>query len=354
MICPRCHRRYWDDHRFCPHDGEALVAALDIRRLRAKPTEAHGTVYGGRYQVRGLIGKGAMAQVFLALDQRTGTPVAVKVLDTKHVEDKRLVARFILEAKAVAEVTHPSIVEMLDVGLAQDGSPYLVLEFLFGESLGARLRRDKTMSPELGMPFVRQIAEGFAAAHRAGVIHRDIKPDNVFILGERSDPHAAKILDFGHAKLAIQDALTQAGVTVGTVEYMSPEQAVSDAVDARSDVYGLGVLVYRMLTGRLPFPAADSGEMLARHLVDEPPPLGLGGRDGPALDAIVRKMLRKHPDNRYATMDALASDLARLERGEALAARLLPERPDVYVARDPFAVQASVFFYRKLGKEPPR
>jgi serine/threonine-protein kinase len=354
MICPRCHRRYEGDHRFCPYDGESLVEAIDIKRIRAKPTEAHGTVYGGRYQVRGLIGRGAMAQVFLALDQRTNAPVAVKVLDTKHVADKRLVARFILEAKAAAEVTHRSIVEMLDVGMADDGSPYLVMEFLFGESLGARLRRDKTMSPELGIPLVRQVAEGLAAAHRGGIIHRDVKPDNVFLLGDKSDPHAAKIVDFGHAKLSLPGSLTQAGVTVGTVEYMSPEQALSDPVDPRSDIYGLGVMVYRMLTGRLPFPGVEAIEMLARHLLEEPPSLGLTGPQAAGLDAIVRKTLRKHPDNRYASMEALVGDLARLARGEPLAARLPLERPDVYVARAPFGEQASVFLHRRLGKEPPR
>jgi serine/threonine protein kinase len=359
MICPRCHRRYEGDHLFCPHDGEHLVAALDIKRIRTKPTELQGTVYGGRYQVRGFIGAGAMAKVLLALDQRTGAPVALKVLDTKHNSDKRLVARFIQEAKAAADVTHRSIVEMLDVGLAEDGAPYLVMEYLFGETLGDFLRREKTMSLAQGLPFVRQIAEGLAVVHRAGIVHRDVKPDNVFLLGEKKDPHSAKVVDFGYAKLGKEGALTQVGVTVGTVEYMSPEQAVSDTVDARADVYGLGVLMYRMFSGRLPFTASEASEMLARHLIEGAPPLALTDAQGnpplaSGLDAIVQKALRKRPEHRYASMEALLGDLVRLERGEALAARLPLDAPDVYTPREPFAQQAVVFLHRRLGKEPPR
>ncbi len=359
MICPRCHRRYEEEHLFCPHDGERLVAALDVKRVRAKPTELHGTVFGGRYQVRGLLGKGAMAQVLLALDQTTGASVAIKVLETKHIADKRKVARFIQEAKAVAQVTHRSIVEMLDVGLAEGGAPYLVMELLSGESLGEWLRREKTMAPELGLPFVRQVAEALSAVHRAGIVHRDVKPDNVFLLGEKKAPHSAKMVDFGFAKLSQQGALTQAGVSVGTVEYMSPEQALSDVVDARADVYGLGVLVYRMFSGHLPFVSSDATEMLFRHVTEEPALLALpASTPGPmaaGIAAIVRKMLRKRPENRYASMEALLGDLGRLDRGEPLDARLpLAEGDaDVYAPQMPFAAQAISFLQRRFGKEPP-
>jgi eukaryotic-like serine/threonine-protein kinase len=357
MICPRCHRRYEGEQLFCPHDGERLVAAVDIKRIRAKPTELHGTVYGGRYQVRGLLGKGAMAQVLLALDQATGGAVAVKVLETKHIADKRKVARFIQEAKAAAQVTHPNIVEMLDVGMAEGGTPYLVMELLFGESLGEWLRREKTMSPELGLPFVRHVAEALGAVHRAGIVHRDVKPDNVFLLGEKKEPHTAKLVDFGFAKLSQQGALTQAGVSVGTVEYMSPEQAVSDLVDARGDVYGLGVLMYRVFSGQLPFVSADATEMLARHVAEQAPPLVVpASAEGPlavGIAAIVKKALRKRPENRYASMEALLGDLARLDRGEPLDARLPPVDADVYAPRQPFAAQAISFLQRRFGKDPP-
>jgi len=362
MICARCHRRFQDDHLFCPHDGEQLVSAIDIRRVRSKPTELHGTVFGGRYQVRGLLGKGAMAQVLLALDRISGAPVAVKVLEGKQSADKRAVARFIQEAKAASQLTHPNTVEMLDVGLDDRGAPYLVMELLLGESL----------------------AEGLAAVHRAGIVHRDVKPDNIFLLGAHKAPHAAKIIDFGFAKMAPGGALTQEGVSVGTVEYMSPEQAVSDVVDARADIYGLGAVMYRMFTGRFPFDGHDAMDVLARHVAEEPPPLVLpagppssdplspgppasdpptssppspsppSGGVGAGLAAIVAKAMRKRLEHRYASMEALLDDLGRLDRGEPLAARLAPEAPDVYVPREFFATQAVVFLHRRLGKEPPR
>jgi serine/threonine-protein kinase len=382
MICPRCHLRYDADHLFCGRDGERLVEVVDIKRIRSKPTEAQGQLIGGRYQVRGLLGKGAMAQVYLALDRQRQEPVALKVMDTRHTTDKRLVARFIQEAKAIAAVVHPSIVEMLDVGLGEDGSPYLVMELLLGETLGERLRRDKALPPRVGLPFVRQIAEALAVVHHAGIVHRDVKPDNVFLVGEKGDPHSTKLLDFGYAKLGKQGNLTQVGIAVGTIEYMSPEQAVSDTVDPRADVYGLGVLAYRMFSGRLPFSAGheaggrpapsgpdaasldasgDTTLILAKQLAEDPPSLTLaaeaaGAAPGVALglSAIVRKMLHKSPDNRYASMEAFIGDLTRLDRGEALAARLPPGVDDVYVPHQAFAQQAATFLHRKLGKEPPR
>jgi len=349
MICPRCHRRPEDEALFCPHDGERLVDALDIKRIRSTPTELHGTVIGGRYQVRGLLGKGAMAQVLLALDQKTGAPVAVKALDPRHVADKRLVARFLQEAKATSQVVHRSIVELLDVGIGEGGAPYLVMEYLHGESLAEWLQREKTMGAAMGVAFVRQVAEGLAAVHRAGIVHRDVKPDNIFLVGEKKEPHAAKIVDFGFAKLDERGALTQAGVTVGTVEYMSPEQSVSDPVDARTDVYGLGVLMFRMFTGSLPFAGKDPSEMLARHLIDTPPAPAIAGALGPGLGAIVQKAMRKRPEHRYATMEALVGDLARLDRGEPLAARIPPDAPDVYAPRTEFSIKASEFLQRRLA-----
>lgn len=350
MICPRCYRRYDSSVAFCPFDGERLAESIDIKRIRSKPTELHGTVVGGRYQIRGLVGKGAMAQVFLAQDKNGGAPVAVKILDTKHLADKQLVVRFILEATAAARVTHRSIVEMRDVGQTESGAPYLVMELLMGETLGDWIRRDKQVPIELGLPFVRAVAEGLAAVHRAGIVHRDLNPDNIFLEGEKGSPHSAKIVDFGFAKQNDQGTLTQAGVTVGTVEYISPEQAVSDPVDPRTDVYGLGALMYRIFVGRLPFSGAEPSDVLARHLIEEAPPPRLGS---PGVEAIIVKALRKRPEHRYSSMESLLGDFARLDRNESLSAHLLPEEPDVYAPRNAFSQRAAAFLYSRLGQKPP-
>jgi len=354
MLCPKCHRRYEDDHLFCPHDGERLVAALDIKRIKSQPTEHAGQLIGERYQIRGMIGRGAMARVYLCQDRNTGTPVAVKIMESKHLREPRSRARFILEAKAAAKVSHPSIIEVSDVGLDESGAPFIVMEFLFGESLGAWLRRERVMTPELGLPFVTAIASGLSAAHREGIIHRDVKPDNVFLLGEKGSAYAIKILDFGFAKLAEHSGVTQAGMTVGTVQYMAPEQAVSDPSDARTDVYGLGMLMYRMFSGQLPFKGKDDAEMLAHQLLSAPAPPGLGGRAGAALEAVILKAVRKNPENRYPSMDAMLADLGRLSQPSAALAASKPIRePDIYTPKSAFGMTASRFLHTVLGKTPP-
>jgi eukaryotic-like serine/threonine-protein kinase len=359
MHCPKCHRRYEDDHAFCPHDGERLVASIDVKRIRSKPAEQVGKIIGGRYQIRGLIGRGAMAQVFLAQDRTTGVPVALKVLESKHLKEPRVRARFILEAKAVAKVTHPNIVTLLDVGLHEGGAPFLVMEFLFGESLGDYLRRERMLPISIGLPFAAQLASALVAAHREGIVHRDIKPDNVFLLGEKGAPYTVKLVDFGLAKLLEHSGMTQAGIAVGTVEYMAPEQAVSDGADARTDVYGLGVLLYRTFTGRLPFACQRDIETLAHHLVVDPEPPGLGAMNpGAGLEAVILRALRKRPENRYPTMQELADDLARLATAPGAriplhATRPLVEPSDTYTPRSPFSITATRFLYMKLGKSPP-
>jgi serine/threonine-protein kinase len=355
MICARCHRRFHDDeHLFCPFDGERLVKQLDVKRIRSKPTELQGQVVGGRYLIRGLLGKGAMARVFLAQDKTTGAPVAIKILDAMYISDPRKRARLLVEAKAVATIQHANIVEILELGQGDDGAPFLVMELLFGESLAHWLARHKLMSPEQGLPFVREIGMALAAAHRAGVVHRDVKPDNVFLLGEKGSPYGAKIVDFGFAKLEEHSNLTQAGVAVGTVEYMAPEQTVSDSVSPRTDVYGLGALMYRTFTGRLPFKGEQPPEVMAQHLVTPPPKLMLDGSPLAAgLESIVLKAMRKRPENRYASVEALLGDLVCLEANKPLAARVPLEDDDVYAPEKPYSAKAAGFLYRKLGKEPP-
>jgi eukaryotic-like serine/threonine-protein kinase len=361
MFCPRCHRRYTNDHLFCPHDGGKLVDALDIRRIRSQPTDQVGVMIADRYRVRGLMGKGATAQVFLAEDTKTAAPVAIKLLEPRFRRDPKIKARFLIEAKAATTIVHANVIELIDLGL-HDGAPYLVMEFLFGESLRAFLLREKRLTPEVGVPILRQVASGLGAAHRAGIIHRDIKPANIFLLGEKGAAWIVKVVDFGFAKLFEHSGLTQAGVTVGTMEYMAPEQTVSDPPDARTDIYGMGMLMYRMFFGRLPFsiarsaspavsPAVDEAMVLANQLVTPPPPLNLGaGPTAKGLATVIMKALRKHPENRYTSMDALIYDLDRLERPDTLVASAPIIEPDVYVAQTAYGQNAARFLYKQLGK----
>ncbi|EYF07330.1 serine/threonine-protein kinase [Chondromyces apiculatus] len=355
MLCPRCSRRYDDQHRFCPHDGAQLAERPDIRRIRVKPTEQVGQIVGGRYQMRGLIGAGAMAEVFLAQDKTTGDPVAVKLLNARHLKDPMKKARFMLEATAGAKIVHDNVLKVLDVGLRDDGAPYLVMEYLSGESLADWLRREKVMTPALAIPLLIQIASGLDAAHRAGIIHRDIKPGNVFLIGEKGAPHTAKVVDFGFARLAEFRGLTQAGMAVGTIEYMAPEQAVGDSAEVRTDVYGLGVVMYRMFTGRIPFTMRSDGELLAHQFLVHPPPPALGTEGiAPRIEAVILKALRKRLENRYPSMSALVADLERITHPAGPPQALAPiHEPDLYAPQTPFAVNTAGYYYRVLGKQPP-
>ncbi len=357
MFCPRCHREYGGDHRFCPYDGATLSNEIALEHFRAKDTQQKGSIFGGRYDIRGFIGKGAMARVYLAEDLETRQPVAVKVLDQQAARGPHARDRFLREAKAVARIGHENIVRILDLGMREeDGAPYLVLEFLYGESVGDLLAREGVLTPDIALPVLRQAAAGLAAAHRAGIVHRDVKPDNVFLVGEPGDPYAVKLLDFGLAKLDAHSGFTQAGVAVGTLEYMAPEQVVTDRPDARTDVYGLGALMYRIYTGTLPFTAKEEAELLAHQLLMPTPP---PSRRRPEIDhrteLVMLTALKKRPENRYPSMDAFLEDLERLlgERRGDLAAERLGKAPDVYVPQSAFAKNAARFFYKKLGMDPP-
>jgi serine/threonine-protein kinase len=356
VFCPRCHRDFTGEHRFCPYDGETIVSASKLDYRRVGPTRELGAVMGDRYEVRGFVGKGAMAKVYLAEDRRTGDLVAIKLLDRVQARSEPARSRFFREARAAALLRHPNIVRILDVGIRDDGVPFLVLEFLFGESLGERLRRDGTLPPAVALPILRQAAAGLAAAHAGGVVHRDVKPDNVFLVGEPGDPYLVKLVDFGLARFADESGFTQSGTVVGTMEYMAPEQILTERPDARTDVYGLGVVMYRVLAGALPITGADEAELLARQLVEPPPPLA--ERDpalaGP-LDQVVRTALRKRPDNRHPSMAELLADLERVAEGasDELFAGPPHHEPDMYVPTSSFARHAAQFFYRKLGRTPP-
>lgn len=358
MFCVRCHREYDGGHRFCPYDGTELVEGPQLDLLRCRPTRHRGILLGDRYEVRGYLGKGAMARVYLAEDRVSRRPVAIKVLESAHLRTSRTRERFLREAKVAAMIAHPNIVRVLDTGQRSDGAPFLVMEYLFGESLGDCLRRGGHMDTDIALPVLRHAASGLAAAHLAGIVHRDVKPDNIFLVGEPGDPYAVKVLDFGLAKIQAQSGLTAFGVAVGTVEYMAPEQVVSDRPDARTDIYGLGVVMFRVFTGELPFPRVDDSDLLAQQLVT-PPPRPSERRPGleRAVEAVILKAIRKQPENRYPSMAALIEDLERLagdRPGRLAALDPLAAPDDIYVPRGAFAKNATAYFYKKLKMLPPR
>ncbi len=274
-----------------------------------------GTVIAGTYAIEGLIGKGGMGAVFLASHARLpGKQVAIKVLHA-DIADSESLARFRREAEIASRLGHPNIVEVHDFNTLPDGTPYLVLEYLVGESLGNRLARGP-LSVDATVTIVRQIGSALAAAHREEIIHRDLKPHNVFLVMTETDGVAserAKVLDFGISKIrGSQTIKTQDTAILGTPQYMAPEQALGNhaAVDCRTDVFALGAMVYEMLSGKGAFAGASIPEVVFKVVYEEPRQLGeLVGGLPPHVVAAVHRALAKKADDRFADVAAFVEAL---------------------------------------------
>jgi serine/threonine protein kinase len=271
----------------------------------------------GNYRSISLLGEGGMGAVYLAEHPGIGRRVAVKVLHKNYTRDEHLLARFLNEARAANAIRHPNIIEILDSGMMADGTPFLVMELLEGDSLGTRIRGAGAMPIATAVDFAYQTASALGAAHAKGIVHRDLKPDNLFIVPDEHDAHREriKVLDFGIAKLqqgSVADSVkTRTGTLMGTPIYMSPEQCRGTrAVDHRSDIYSLGVIFYEMLIGHPPFVSEGFGDLVNMHLNVMPVSARSKRPEIPlAVDALVLKMLAKNPEERYAEMTAVQGAL---------------------------------------------
>jgi serine/threonine-protein kinase len=274
-----------------------------------------GAVIGG-YRVTGVLGAGAMGKVYRAEAVDRGTPVALKVLHSFLSASKEAAARFRREAFVGVKLVHPNCVPVLDAGTAEDGSVYLAMELIPGESLGDLLDRERRLPWRRALHIARHVLRGLDHAHRESVVHRDIKPDNIFITPRDDDPDFARILDFGIAKLVGDvggQAITQAGISVGTPSYLSPEQAMGIPLDGRSDLYSLSIVLYEMLTGATPFGHLEPLKRLLAHVAEPVPAfeaIAPGLEIPPEVEALVRDGLAKKPDDRIGSA---AEYLVRIE-----------------------------------------
>ena len=267
-----------------------------------------GTLLAGRYRIEELIGSGGMGAVYRAEHVHMRKAVAVKVLHKEMTAFPEVVARFEREAVAAGRIEHPHVASASDFGQLEDGSFYLVLEFIEGRSLAKLVATEGALAAPRALRITRQIVEALQAAHGVGIVHRDLKPDNVMLVAKDDEPDFAKVLDFGIAKIKVeesveQQALTQIGTVFGTPEYMSPEQARGELVDARADLYTVGVILYEMLAGVSPFKDDDLVVLLTRHLTAEPPPLPAAV--DPMIQDLVLLLLRKNRDERVQTAQEL-------------------------------------------------
>ncbi|MGZ4339062.1 MAG: Stk1 family PASTA domain-containing Ser/Thr kinase [Gaiellaceae bacterium] len=272
-----------------------------------------GRTFDTRYVIERKLGSGGMADVYLAEDQELGRRVALKLLDDRHASDEQFVERFRREAQSAAGLNHPSIVSIFDRGYAE-GTYYIAMEYLDGRTLKELLVKNGPTPVPIAIDYARQILGALAFAHRNGIVHRDIKPHNIVVGGDGR----LKVTDFGIARSGASQ-MTEAGSIVGTAQYLSPEQARGAPVDPRSDLYSLGIVLYEMLTGKVPFSGDTPVEIAMKHLSQVPePPSELRADIPHDLDAVVMRALAKDPEQRYSSAEEMDADLARVARGVAV------------------------------------
>src|SRR5262245_25886431 len=280
----------------------------------AAPDTLIDQVFDGRYRVVRKLGTGGMANVYLAEDQELGRSVAIKMLDERHSQDEQFVERFRREAKNAAGLSHPNIVSIYDRGQAE-GTYYIAMEYLEGRTLKELLITRGPTPLAVAIDYARQILGALGFAHRHGIVHRDIKPHNVVVAPDGR----LKVTDFGIARSGTSQ-MTETGSIIGTAQYLSPEQARGAPVTPASDIYSVGIVLYEMLTGQVPFTGDTPLEIAMKHLSATPEPPSEQRPEVPhELDSIVLRALAKNPDDRYESADEMDADLARVARGQAVA-----------------------------------
>ena len=306
--CPECRQFFAADARFCPFDGSSLQPATGYDPSR---DPLIGQVIDGRYKVEAVLGEGGMGTVYRVVHTSLGRQLALKALRRDLAEDPDLAARFVREAKAAGAIAHPNIVQISDFGSLSSGQPYFVMEFLTGVSLRQMLLSGEKLAPKRVLSMVDSVAEALAMAHDAGIIQRDVKPDNILIQRNPSGRDVVKVLDFGLARVAGASRLTRKGIVFGTPHYMSPEQATGEVLDQRSDIYSLGVVLYELITGKVPFEADTYMGVLTKHIYVQPvPPTRFaGGEELAQFENVVMRCLRKDPKERYGSMAEVLEDL---------------------------------------------
>ena len=326
MKCPNCHSQVSDTSHFCADCGAKLGPEVppSFTRTLETPTGdlSRGAIFAGRYEVIEELGQGGMGNVYRAFDRKIHEEIAIKFLKPEIAADKRFVQRFSNELKIARRVSHHNVCRMHD--LHEEGTAlYITMEYVRGEDLKALIRRMGTLPVGKTVSIARQVAEGLAEAHKLGVVHRDLKPSNVMIDKEGD----AKIMDFGIARSIYAGGMTADGAMIGTPEYMSPEQIEGHEIDGRSDIYSLGVLVFEMATGRVPFEGDTPLSVAFKHKNEIPQaPRKINPQVPEGLNRLVLRCLEKDKSRRYQTAEEFLEDLARVEEGLPTTERIAVHR----------------------------
>ena len=318
--CPVCGKEYPDNVKFCPVDGSTL-------RAKSPTSDLVGQVVADRYHIIKKLGEGGMGAVYLGEHVKMGRKSAIKVMNPGMAADPDAISRFNREASNASRISHPNVCQIYDFGETPEGVIYLAMEFIEGSALTDIIEREGALPPLRAAKILKQAADALASAHDLSIVHRDLKPDNIMIVQGKDGSDIVKVVDFGIAKAVAGDdagqKVTKTGMVVGTPEYMSPEQLSGDKLDGRSDIYSLGLVFYRMLTGVLPFQADSAQETMIKRLTDEPMPLMVARPDmvfPPELQAVLDKALARLPSERYANATQFGKDTEAAVAGLAAAA----------------------------------
>jgi serine/threonine protein kinase len=320
--CWNCGSIVPEGHRFCVSCGR------DSTRPKSAKESLIGTTLVGKYLIESMIGSGAMGTIYKAEQTSLGKTIVIKVLHKHLLNDPELIQRFHREARAASRLNHPNCVQITDFGTLEDGALYIAMEYIPGIDLATLLEREFPLDHRRLIAITKQICQGLDEAHANGVLHRDLKPENIMIEDRRTARDHVKVVDFGIAKLeennpnSKRSFQTRTGIVCGTPEYMSPEQARGHVLDPRSDIYALGVMLYHLVTNRLPFEAASPIEVVSRHISDPPIPPSMYRGDLPEpLERLILTMMEKDRENRPASVMDVYTELERIDRELAIERR---------------------------------
>jgi len=326
--CPRCHFENIDDSRFCSRCATPLLSS---EQISSSPTETLQTPLSGlsrwstfanRYEVIEELDRGGMGRIYKVFDRKIEQEVALKLLRPEISTDRETIARFKNELKLARNVSHRNICRMYDLG-EEENAYYITMEYIAGENLKSTIRRVEKLTIGKAISIAKQVCEGLTEAHRLGVIHRDLKPGNIMIDSEGN----ACILDFGIARSLKTKGMTDAGIMIGTPEYMSPEQAEGEEADQRSDIYSLGIILFEMITGSVPFKGETPLSVAMKHKSEEPPdPREINAQIPEDLSRVILRCMEKDKEKRYQSAEEVRSELVRIEKGIPTTDRVVPKR----------------------------
>ena len=328
MKCPKCKTENTSDSEFCKKCATPLPSSEDISAIPTKALKipikelTRGSTFTGRYEIIEELGEGGMGKVYRVEDTKLKQEIALKLITPEIALDKKTIERFRNELKTARKIHHKNVCGMYDLG-EEKGTHYITMEYVRGEDLKRLIRKIGQLGAGQTIPIAKHICEGLEEAHRLGVIHRDLKPQNIMVDEEGN----ARILDFGIARSLEAKGITDAGVMIGTPEYLSPEQVEGKETDQRSDIYSLGVILYEMITGRLPFEGDTPLSIALKHKTEEPlEPRKFNAQIPENLSRVILRCMEKDREKRYQRIEELLSELSKIEKGIPTSERMIPKR----------------------------